>query len=64
MWIWIIIIAVIIGAAVGYFNSGEKEDAVGGALTGGCMAASCLGRLAITAISIIVILWLFSLLFG
>ena len=32
MWIWIIIIAVIIGAAVGYFNSGKSEDAVGGAM--------------------------------
>ena len=64
MWIWIIIIAVIIGAAIGYFNSGKSEDAVGGAMAGGCLAAGCLGRLAVAAISIIIILWLFGLLFG
>lgn len=64
MWIWIIIIAVTIGAAIGFFNSGKSEDAVGGAMAGGCLAASCLGRLAIAAITIIAILWLFNLLFG
>lgn len=64
MWIWIIIIAVIIGAAIGYFNSGKSEDAVGEALAGGCMAASCLVRLAIAALVIIGILWLAGVLFG
>lgn len=64
MWIWIIIIAVIIGAIIGFAQNGEKEDAMGGAMAGGCLAASCLGRLAIAAISIIVILWLFGLIFG
>ena len=27
MWIWVIIIAVIVGAAIGYFSSGKGEDA-------------------------------------
>ena len=40
MWIWIIIIAVIIGAIIGFAQSGEKEDAVDGAMAGGCLAAS------------------------
>lgn len=63
MWIWIIVIAVIIGAIVGFASSGKSEDAASGALAGGCMAASYLVRLAIAAISIIVILWLFSVIF-
>lgn len=64
MWIWIIIIAVIIGAIIGFAQSGEKEDAVDGAMAGGCLAASCLMRLAIAALIIIGILWLFGVLFG
>ena len=64
MWIWIIIIAVVIGAIIGFAQSGEKEDAMGGAMASGCFAIGCLGRLAIAAITIIVILWLFGLLFG
>lgn len=43
MWIWIIIIAVLIGAIIGFAQNGEKEDAMGGAMAGGCLAASCLG---------------------
>lgn len=35
---------------------GEKEDAVGGAMTGGCMAAGCIMQIAITGISILIIL--------
>lgn len=64
MWIWIIIIAVIIGAIIGFAQNGEKEDAVDGAMAGGCLAASCLMRLAIAALIIIGILWLFGVLFG
>lgn len=64
MWIWIIIIAIITGAIIGFAQSGEKKDAMGGAMAGGCLAVGCLGRLAIAAITIIVILWLFGLLFG
>lgn len=67
MWIWIIVIACVIGAIFGFANSdGDNAagDAAGGALAGGCMAAGCLGRIAIAALGIIVILWLFNLLFG
>lgn len=65
MWIWIIVIAVIIGALVGFFNGdGNSDDALGGALAGGCMAGSCLVRIAIAAIGIIIVLWLFGFLFG
>lgn len=64
MWIWIIIIAIIIGAVVGYLNSGKSEEAAEGAIAGGCLAAGCIMRIAITALGILVILWLFGLLFG
>ncbi len=64
MWIWVILIAVAIGAIVGFAQDGKSEDAVGGAMAGGCMAAGCLMRLAMAALGIIVILWLFSLMFG
>lgn len=63
MWFWIIVIAVVIGATIAYLNSGNKEDAIEGALAGGCLAMGCLSRLAIAAIAIIVILWLFSVIF-
>lgn len=63
MWIWVIIIAIAIGAFIGYASSGKSEDAVGGAMAGGCMAAGCIGRIAIAALGIILILWLFNLLF-
>ena len=64
MWIWVIIIAVIVGAAIGYFNSGKSEDAASGALAGGCLAAGCLVRLAVAALGILLVLWLFGVLFG
>ncbi len=65
MWIWVIVIAVIIGAIWGYFASdGEGGGAAEGAMAGGCMAANCLFRIAIAAIGIIAVLWLFGVLFG
>ncbi len=54
----------IIGAAIGYFNSGKGEDAASGALAGGCLAAGCLVRLAVAALGILLVLWLFGVLFG
>ncbi len=63
MWIWIIIIAVVIGALVGFFNRGNIGDALGGAMAGGCLATGCLIRIAIAAIGILFILWLFKVLF-
>lgn len=67
MWIWIIIIAVIIGAIFGASSSEDGEKGAGaasGAFAGGMMAIGCLVRLALAAISILIILWLFSLLFS
>lgn len=64
MWIWVIIIAIIVGAIFGYMSSGEGEDAINGALAGGCLAAGCLWRIALAAIVILGILWLAGLLFG
>lgn len=65
MWIWVVVIAVIIGAGVGFFGGdGKSEDALEGAMAGGCMAGHCLFRVAIAAISIIVVIWLFGMLFG
>lgn len=65
MWIWIIIIAAVVGGLMGFFGSdGDGSEATGGAMAGGCLAASCLGRLALTALGIILVLWLFSAIFG
>lgn len=67
MWIWIIIIAVIIGAIFGAVSSEDGEKGSGaaeGAFAGGMMAIGCLVRIAIVAISIFVVIWLFGLLFG
>lgn len=66
MWIWIIVIACVIGGLIGFIGSdGENagSDAAGGALAGGCMAAGCLMRIAFTALIILFILWLFGKLF-
>lgn len=64
MWIGIIIIAVAIGAFFGFATSGKSEDAVGGAVAGGCMAAGCIIKIALAALGIIIVLWLFNLLFS
>lgn len=64
MWFWIIVIAVVIGAIIGFAQDGKGEDAAAGAFTGGCMAAGCLVRLAMAALGILVVLWLFGVLFG
>ena len=65
MWIWIIIGACVIGAIIGFLGSnGNAEDAAGGAMAGGCMAAGCIVRIAIAALIIIGVLWLFGLLFS
>lgn len=66
MWIWVIIIAVIIGGLIGFIASdgnSTKEDTLGGMFAGGCMAAGCLVRIAIAALIIMAILWLFNVLF-
>lgn len=63
MWIWVVIIAAVTGAVIGFARSGKGEDALGGAAAGGCVAASCLIRIAIAAAVIIAILWLAKTLF-
>lgn len=65
MWIWIIIIAVIIGAVIGFLGSnGDSEEAVQGGLAGGCMAANCLFRIFLIGVSLLIIISLFNWLFG
>ena len=64
MWIWIIIIFVVVGAIWGLLSGdGRGEDAASGALAGGCMAIGCLGRIALIGLSILLVLWLCSVLF-
>lgn len=61
----ILIIAVILGAIVGFMTGdGKAEDALSGAMAGGCMAGNCLMRLLLAGLSILVILWLFNSVFG
>lgn len=65
MWIWIIVIVAIIGALWGYFNDdGSSEGAAAGGCMGAMFAGGCLMRIAIAAICIIGVLWLFGVLFG
>lgn len=65
MWIWIIIIAAVIGAIWGSINDdGKGEGAAAGGCAGAMLAGNCLFRLAITAISIIAVIWLFGVIFG
>jgi len=63
MWFWIIIIVAVIGGIIGYMTEGKSEDALSGALSGGCLAAGCIARIAFCALCIIIVLWLFSVLF-
>lgn len=66
MWVWIII-AIAVGAILGSAFSdkgGKGEGAVTGAIGGGIMAMGCLAKIAVAAISIVLILWLFDVLFG
>ena len=66
MWIWIIVGACVIGAILGLLGSNGKnsaEDAASGAFAGGCMAVGCLLRLALAAITILLVLWLFNAIF-
>lgn len=67
MWIWVIIAFAVIGAIIGFLGSDKDskgEDAVGGAMAGGCAGGYCLLQIAIGALGIFFIIWLFGLLFG
>ena len=67
MWLTILIIAVIIGAAWGFFSSNDGErgaGAVGGALASGMGCGYILFQLFLAGLGILVVVWLFGLLFG
>lgn len=67
MWIWLIIIAVIIGGAIGFFSSDKDEEGsgcLGGALMGGMGCGYILFQIFIFGIIIMIFLWLFGALFG
>lgn len=62
MWIWIIIGGCILGAILGAISS--DNNAAEGAIAGGCMAADCLLRLLVAALSIFFVIWIFNLIFS
>lgn len=67
MWFTILIIAVIIGGAIGFLTSkdGERGDgAIGGALAGGMGCGYILFQIFIAGIVLFIIISLFGLLFG
>lgn len=67
MWIWIIIIAIIIGAIWGASSSKDGERGAGafsGALMGGMGCGYVLFHIFLWGAGIIFVLWLFGNLFG
>lgn len=60
--ITIIIVVAVIGAIIGFLNSGGKmEDAAAGAVAGAVGSTGCMIQLIIAAIPVLVGLWLISL---
>ncbi|MBR1527360.1 MAG: hypothetical protein IJ640_12010 [Prevotella sp.] len=67
MWLTILIIAIIIGAVIGFLGSedGErKSGAVGGALAGGMGCGYILFQIFLAGIGILLLIWIFGALFG
>lgn len=64
MWIVLIIIAIVIGAIIGYANKGDSGEAVSGAIAGGMGCGYVLLNIFLFGIGIAFMLWLFSALFG
>lgn len=67
MWIWIIIIAIIIGAIWGAMSSRDGERSAGafsGAIASGMGCGYILFQIFLLGAGIIFILWLFNSLFG
>ena len=67
MWLTILIIAIIIGAAIGFFGSNDGErgaGALGGAIAGGLGCGHVLFQIFIFGIIILAFIWLFGALFG
>lgn len=66
MWIWVIIIAIIIGAIWGALNSNDGERGAGafsGAIMGGMGCGFILFRIFLWGLGIMLLLWLFGSLF-
>ena len=67
MWIWVIIIAIIIGAIWGVLSSDEGERGTGafsGAVMGGMGCGFILFRIFLWGLGIMLLIWLFGSLFG
>lgn len=67
MWIWVIIIAIIIGAIWGALSSDEGERGTGafsGAVMGGMGCGFILFRIFLWGLGIMLLIWLFGSLFG
>lgn len=67
MWLTVLIIAIVIGAAIGFFSSKDGErgsGAVGGAIAGGVGCAQILFQIFLAGIGILLVIWLFRMLFG
>jgi hypothetical protein len=67
MWFTILIIAIIIGAAIGFFSSNDGErgaGAAGGALAGGMGCGYVLLQIFLAGLGILFLIWLFRVLFG
>ena len=67
MWIWIIIIAIIIGAIWGASNSKDGEKGAGafaGAITSGMGCGYVLFQIFLFGVGIMIMLWLIRFLFG
>jgi len=67
MWLIILIIAIIVGAAIGFFSSNDGErgaGALGGAIAGGVGCGHVLFQIFIFGIIILAFIWLFGALFG
>ncbi|MBR5686557.1 MAG: hypothetical protein IKX36_01190 [Prevotella sp.] len=67
MWLTVLIIAIIIGAIIGFASSDEGErgaGALGGAFVVGMGCLQVLVRIFIFGLTIMAVLWLFGKLFG
>ncbi len=66
MWLTILIIAIIIGAVIGFFNSKDGErgaGALGGAIAGGMGCGQILLQIFLAGLGILFVIWLFRVLF-
>ena len=67
MWLTILIVAIIIGAAIGFFGSKDGErsaGAVSGAVAGGMGCGYVLFQIFLAGLGILFVIWLFGALFG